>query len=272
MICTRVKAQYIYFLRRELDQAERQIIEAHLVECDDCRLALQEIESMWTGLDALPERAPSAQLRERFFDALHNANTVRATGMSGKSAWTYLLRPQWVLAFTMVILLGGFLIGRLFPAAAPAGNTPQLAQIQKDVSDLRGLMALTLLSQDSVQARLRGIEYARKSGSGDPRVLTLLLNTVDRDETRNVRLAALDVLGSHLDNSMVRERIYNRLLMEPSPLVQLKIVELLLEGAGDGGHELLDDLLKTGILEPTVAGFLRQVEAGGTRTVAGQPL
>lgn len=262
MKCNHAEARFIDYLRQELDVIERQAVDKHLAGCDNCRLALQEIETAWSGLDYLPEGVPSPAVRERFYQGLNDAIETNTSGTTRKPAWTLLFRPQWAVAFSVMVLLCGFIIGRWYPAGNTAADPSQLAQIQKEVSELRGLMALSLLSQNSVQARLRGIEYARESGSGDPRVLALLLNTLDRDETSNVRLAALDVLGAHLDNGMVRERIYNRLLMEPSPLVQLKIVKLLLEGAGDDGHKLVDDLLKTGILDPSVSGFLRQAETG----------
>ena len=276
MKCNHVKARYLDFLKQEMDLTERQAIETHLAGCGDCRLELQEIEAAWTGLDYLPECMPSSRLRERFYASLNNAIVANTSGVVRKPAWPFLFQPQWAVAFSLVILLCGFAIGRFYPAGGTTDSATtdasQLSQIQKEVSELRGLMALSLLSQDSVQARLRGIEYARESGSGDPQVLGLLLNTIDRDETSNVRLAALDALDSHLDNSMVRERIYERLLMEPSPLVQLKIVKMLLEGADNDGHKLLDDLLKTGILDPAVAGYLRQTETGSAGTDPGKLL
>ena len=272
MKCNHVKERFIDYLRQDLVAAEQQAVEAHLAGCDDCRMALQEIETAWANLDYLPERVPSPAVRERFYQGLNDAIEVKTSATARKPAWTLLFQPQWAVAFSVMILLCGFIIGRWYPASNTIADPSQLTQIQKEVSELRGLMALSLLSQNSVQARLRGIEYARESGSGDPRVLALLLNTVDRDETSNVRLAALDVLGSHLDNGMVRDRIYNRLLMEPSPLVQLKIVKMLLDGAGDEGNKLVDDLLKTGILDPSVSGFLRQADTGSTGMKSGRQL
>lgn len=268
MKCEQIKDQFINYLKGEISGLERKLIDDHVSECEHCRLELHHLQSAWTALEEIPELEPSSQLRERFYGMLDNEKSGKQ-GLRSLFQAVWPARPQSALSYTFVIILFGFVMGRFLITGGSTMsrdiNQPQISQIQEDVSQLRDMVALTLLSQDSVQARLRGIDFARTNISNDPRVLTLLLNTFERDETRNVRLAALDVLGNYLDDPMVKERIYNNLLMETSPIVQLKIVELLLEAAGDGWQEQLDDLLKTGILDSTVTGFLQEVRADGDR-------
>ena len=274
MKCNHVKEQFVAYLKNELDNPNRTLVEQHIDGCEYCCLELNRMKQLWTGLENGNEQKPSAQLSNRFYDMLNNEVTRRIDHLykePTKSRWTGLFsslwpsRPQWALSYTFVIMLGGFLVGQWMPSADRSNANPdqqELAQIKDEVSDLRDLMAFTLLSQDSVQARLQGVDYARENNPDDPRVLTLLLNTFERDEARNVRLAALDALGPYMENPAVNERIYNGLLMETSPIVQLKIVELLLDAAGTGWQEQLDELLKTGILDSNVTAFLQDVKSG----------
>lgn len=275
MKCENIKEQLVNYLKSELSNSERKIIDDHLSECEHCRLVLNNLETIWTDLGNISDKEPSSHFREHFHNMLNNEISMRETHTHGKSGKKGLMdifqtvwptRPQWALSYTFVFVVLGFGLGRWFLIGGTVDisetGKPQITHIQEEVSELRDMMAYTLLSQDSVQARLRGIDYARANGSSDPRVLTLLLNTFERDETSNVRLAALDAIKPHLDNPMVKERIYNRLLMETSPIVQLKIVNNLLDAAGEGWQDQLDELLKTGILDSTVTGFLQEAKTG----------
>lgn len=281
MQCKHIKELLVNYLKDETGDPERKTIEDHLAECELCRLELHNLQAVWTDLGNISDKQPSIHLRNRFYSMLNNETSIQQTQDDGKSRFNGLgnffrsvwpTRPQWALSYTFVFILLGFTLGR-FDLMVETGDAPgtgdtEIARIQDEVSELRDMMAYTLLSQDSVQARLRGIDYARTNSSDDPSVLTLLLNTFERDETGNVRLAALDVLESHLDNPTVRERIYNRLLTETSPIVQLKIVELLLDEAGEGWSDQLDELLMTGILDSTVTAYLQEARTGTGRNEA----
>ena len=271
MNCEQLNDRLVDYLKDELDFQTRRQFDLHLETCEHCAGELQALRSLWQDLDPATMQAPSPRVRERFYAMLNQQTAQHRHASAGQPAqghrpamlqWFWPMRPHWALAWSVVLLVGGAMIGRMLPldATIVAGSNQdeEIAQIREDVSEMRELMALTLLSQGSVQARLQGIEYAQQTGAGDPQVLSLLLNTLERDDTRNVRLAVLDALTPYLDNDMVRERLYNSLLKEPSPIVQLKVVELLVRAAGDDGQGVIDELLMAGILDAEVERYLQE--------------
>ena len=275
MNCNLVNEKLVEYLKQELAGPDRKQVEDHLRECATCARELGSLERLWQDLERGTELIPSVRLRDRFYSMLrdeivrHESKDTVPQVQPGipalfQSLWPS--RPQWALAYSFLVVLGGFTLGRLLAGDAvtdgQSGQQEEIARIREDMSDLKDLMALTLLSQGSVQARLQGIDYARQSGAGDTRVLSLLLNTLERDDTRNVRLAALDALAPHLDIPMVRERLYNSLLQETSPIVQLKVVELLVKTAGDDGPGLVNELVRAGILDADVERYLEDAGKG----------
>ncbi|MCG8414710.1 MAG: zf-HC2 domain-containing protein [Pseudomonadales bacterium] len=275
MSCDSTRRQLISFLKNELDPGDQLQMESHLGECEACRATLRHFETLWLNLDEGSELQPSSASHDRFHAFLDNEIALVAHN-SGDSnpvhSWTSWFEKLWpsspggAVAYSLAIVLSSFLIGQglpsgFFPTRATTDN--EVASIQEELAELRDVMTLTLLRQDSIQARLRGVDYALQSGSNNPELISLLLETVDQDGAGNVRLAALDALELHRDNPLVQNRLSQTLSQETSPLVQLRKAELLPNAAGINRRQLLDTLLMEQILEAGVGEFLESLERDG---------
>ncbi len=270
------------YLREELGNADRLRLNSHLAGCGSCRSVLEEYRALWQALEAEPAAQPSAQSRARFQDFLAGEMAAAApdeelTPTEGGWARRFLQlwpgHPGSALAYTVVLLFGGVLLGRLGLEVNEGGNptssTAEIATIQEELTELRDLMSVTLLGQDSIQARLRGVEYARRSGSNDPELIELLLQIAERDGAGNVRLAALDALEQHRTNPLVQERLYQSLAAESSLLEQLRKAELLLDAAGAERDQLLNNLIGEQRLALSVVEFLQASEQDGNVNQGG---
>ena len=122
---------------------------------------------------------------------------------------------------------------------------------------LSQLVTLSLLKQDSASERLRGVSFGRQSGATDERVLAALLETLRRDRDVNVRLAAIDALAPTVGRPLVRDQLLDEMARQPSPMVQIALIDVLLAHDRAGSLQRLQDLAADPAIDPTVRGYLR---------------
>lgn len=87
-------------------------------------------------------------------------------------------------------------------------------------------LAVRLSDSTSASTRLAAILEIEQSEHIDDRLLAMLSETMNRDGNTNVRLAALDVLGQHIDDLQVADLLATALTRQDDPLVQLGIVRI----------------------------------------------
>jgi hypothetical protein len=135
----------------------------------------------------------------------------------------------------------GFLLGRhsgapaTAPAPAPAADPAtarELARLNARLDAMSQTVESALLPQHPANERLQRV-LARASVAQPAAGATAeLLETLALDPSVTVRLNALDALYAHADQSAVRAGVVACLAREPSPLVQVAMIDFLV-GARD---------------------------------------
>ena len=235
MMCERIREQFPACLAGRLDPAAREKVIDHLETCSACRAEMAELGVVWRGMEAMQEPEPSPAMRTRFLETLHayqegfqeaqrkQTNAGRASFWSG---W-WPARPAWQAAFAALLLVAGVVGGRYaLSPRAPEAN-PELAQLQGQVENLRQLVALSLLQQQSPSARLRGVTYSYQIAQPDQQVQQALLHAVNHDSNVNVRLSAVDALAKFANDPAVRRALADSLPTQDSALVQVALIDLL---------------------------------------------
>ncbi|MEC3879979.1 HEAT repeat domain-containing protein [Parapedobacter sp. 10938] len=87
-------------------------------------------------------------------------------------------------------------------------------------------LAVRLADSSSASTRLAAILEIEQAGRMDEQLVAMLSETMNRDGNTNVRLAALDVLSSHLEDPQVADLLATALTHQDDPLVQLGIVRI----------------------------------------------
>jgi hypothetical protein len=233
MNCEQVRLQLAEYWAERLKPAERDALEAHLASCAACRLEVAELGEVWNGMEELAEVAPDAGARERFREVLRAYQAGQAAGRADSrparaSGWT--LRPAWQAALAASLLIAGALCGRyLTPARRTGGEAADMAQLQAQVGDLRRLVTLALLREQSPSSRLRGVTYTYQIQQPDREVRQALLYAVNRDSNVNVRLSAVDALEKLAGDPAVRQALADAIPVQDSPLVQVALIDLLVD-------------------------------------------
>jgi len=252
MTCQNIKDLFPEFLTGELDKETQERVQNHLASCDSCREELENLSAIWTKLGVIPEEQPSAEVRTRFYTMLEAykqgmAEDRQASGLKKKisdvfeSLWPK--RPAFQFSMALVFLIVG-LAGGVF--LSPRGqNNNRLALLQDEVRDMQQILAISLLEKPSASERLQGVSISARMDNPNSRTLEALLHTLNNDKNVNVRLAAVDALYLFYDNPEVKEGLLRSLQNQPSPLVQVALIDLIVNmrerQAVDALRSLLDD-------------------------------
>lgn len=258
MNCEQIAELLPDYLQESLSGEQRKLVEAHLQSCGQCR----EEVALWQKLALVPEEQPSPALRARFQTMLeafqegeHRQVAEPKKGFfSGFLSGGWLRMPAVGLAWAVLLLAIGFAGGRFM---TPQNNsTDQMAKLQSDVTDMRRLVTLSLLQQQSASERLQAIAQATAwsmtEQHADPKVVAALMHTLHSDSSVDVRLAAVDALGRYHNQPEVRKGLVDALQTQQSPLVQVALIDLMVELKDSSVLEQLKKLEQDASANPDV--------------------
>jgi hypothetical protein len=217
-----------------LPDADRAPVEMHLASCTACRAEAGQLGAVWQALEQIPIEQPSRSLRTGFYEKLEawrqgfaeaGALKARPTMFSiWKSWWT--ANPAFRTGFAVASLALAFAAGFWMNNKREGG---QLSQLRTEVVNMRQLVALSLLQQQSASDRLKGVNYAYRAEQPDTEVLAALLYTVNHDQNVNVRLAAVDAIRTYADSPIARKGLTQAIGKQQSPLVQIALIDQIAE-------------------------------------------
>lgn len=244
MNCEAARTQFVDYWRGTLEDAAGEF-DAHLAGCERCRAEAEELKDLWSTLGALPEEDPSLSLRVRFYDALRAWKQHEA---ERRRAFWWLRHPVFQIAGAAAILIIGIATGYL----ARGRDTNEVSQLRGEIYNMRQLVALSLLQQQSASDRLRGVNFAYRVEQSDPQVLSALLTTVNHDPNVNVRLAAVDALRNFTESPVGRKGVVQALAKQDSPLVQIAILDQIVELHEKSAVSAIQFLLSSNGVNPDV--------------------
>ncbi len=209
-----------------LDEVPRCELEAHLAKCPECRSEATRLKAFWLRLGAIPDESPNAAARGRFESLL--SEYKRAERRSRFDAFLenwWPKRPGAQVAFSLATLIIGLLAGHALTSDAQRGR--EVARLQEEVSSTRQLVALSMMRQQSASDRLKGVDWSYQISRPEPQVVKALLETVNYDDTVDVRLAAVDALRRLPNEAGVRSEMAQSLGRQDSPMVQIALIDAL---------------------------------------------
>lgn len=114
------------------------------------------------------------------------------------------------------------------PVEVPVKRTPKqkVGNVTAKSAPMPIPLSERLADSTSASARLAAILEIEQSGRMDDPLRAMLSETMSHDGNTNVRLAALDVLGRHLNDPEVANILAAALTSQDGPLVQLGIVRI----------------------------------------------
>jgi hypothetical protein len=167
----------------------------------------------------------------------------------------WLRSPIGALAWSAAVLIIGLFAGVLVGTRVGETNSSrseELAAMHAELTNMRQLVVLSMLQQQSASERLQGVTYTSGEEHLDPQVSAALVHTLRYDNSVDVRLAALDALSRHAGQPQIRKSVVDALQEQQSPLVQVALIDLMTEWRDPDAAQRLRNFQETPNLNPTV--------------------
>jgi hypothetical protein len=271
MNCQRIQESFLDYQDGRLSPAEAAAVRDHLKTCLDCQREWAGLQEISLKLDRLPPVEPSPRLRTQFYAMLethrraadsHSPFVLVRSGLDRFFTRLLPARPALQFALACSLLVAGLLVGaRYLRPATPVADpsvTRELADLRAKVDTMDKLVSTSLQRQPTGE-RLRTV-LASSSDSG-PAVVNGLLTTLAFDPSVNVRLSALEALYPHADQPAVRTAVACALPREPSPLVQVAMVDFLAATRDPASVSTLEDVSRTATYDEAVRTAARRALA-----------
>jgi hypothetical protein len=257
MKCEQIAELLPDYLQEGLSAEHKQIVDMHLESCVEC----SEVAGLWKKLALIRDEEPSPAGRERFetmlqaYQAGRQQEIITGRAREGRaSIWRvfqWLSSPVGAVAWSVALIaLGTYLGVQLGSTKSNSGE--DLAAMHAELTNMRQMVALSLLQQQSASQRLEGVTWTRREGQLDPEVLAALMHTLRHDPSVDVRLAALDALSRHAGQPQVKKTVVDALQEQQSPLVQVALIDQLVEWRDAEAAPRLEKLRQMPDVNPTV--------------------
>ena len=248
MECEDIQAHLPDHLAGALPAAKADAVAAHLAACPLCAAEFEELGQTWERLGDLPHhRVDSAGMRARFdaaLDAHQRVSTHRRLWPNRLTGYGL----QFAAAAALLVL--GVALGRQLTPAPTVD--PQIAGMREELRDMREMVTLSLLQQQSASERLKGVGYSSQLDQPGNEVTAALVDALMHDPNDNVRLSAVDALKRFASHDEVRRGAVEALSRQTSPLVQLALIELILEVGGTDAAGALRQLSRDTMVDEAV--------------------
>ncbi len=242
MNCQRIQESFLDYQDGRLDPPEAAAVREHLKTCLVCQREWAGFQEISLKLDRLPPEEPSPRLRTQFFAMLEThrrAADSRSPFVLMRSrldrVFAALLpaRPALQFALAGLLLVGGLYVGARYlhpfgrTQAVDPATARELADLRQQVNSMGTLVTYSLLQQQSTGDRLKAVLATLDLKQADQHVVSELLGALAFDPSVNVRLSALQALYPHADQAAVRAAVAASLPRDPSPLVQVSMIDFL---------------------------------------------
>ncbi|GAB4238737.1 MAG: hypothetical protein Tsb0034_14480 [Ekhidna sp.] len=218
-----------------------------------------ELEALMAKDEALQKRVEELQ---EILDAINQAGDVEVPSHIGLALKEAIANEQhhigrsnrqgfsWMqIAAAVALLIVGFGVGKW------SDNEPSSDEIALLRDEIRSLKQATLtntLQRHSASERIMAVNRIEEEASINITLVATLVNTLNTDESPNVRYAALQALVKFIDNETVRAELIKSLETQTDPLIQISLITILVQAEEKGAITPLKDIVNDDQAVPEV--------------------
>jgi hypothetical protein len=143
--------------------------------------------------------------------------------------------PQGLAAAALVVIgigIGRYAVprgGSAFGGATPTDSVAEIAAMRSEMHDLREMVSLSLMQQQSASERLKGVSWIGQIDRPSNELAVALLDTLMHDPNVNVRLATVDALERFASEESVRRAAVAAMDRQTSPFVQIALIDFMVK-------------------------------------------
>jgi hypothetical protein len=238
---------------REAPRRER--IEQHLETCESCAATYRDVActlALVGDLD-VPERDQRYGLE--IWQRIRRDLPMQDAPWHGR-LWVW--HRSVSMAGAAMLVVTAFAAGRFWPQSDPAPQddlrAANLIEVRRELREMRELLMLSLLQQQSATERLRGVSGSVQIERPGTEIIHALLETLTHDPNVNVRLACVDALRRFSEEDIVRRGTVQALAASSSPLVQIALIDFIVESKDKDAINALRRLSEDSTMDEAVRG------------------
>lgn len=239
MQCEEVREQFAAHVANRSGASPDLAAMEHLATCASCRAEVEEIQSLWSAMGSIHTPEPEPIARERF-NLMIEAYTHGLEQSARPGLWRHMnlwLRSWWPqqplvqFGLAVVLLAFGFVAGGFLrpTRTIPEPQRDAVSEMRGELMEMRQMLALSLMQQQSASDRLRGVNWSYRLQQPGQEVLAALLDTLMHDSNVNVRLATVDALRQFGNQPVVRKGVIEAMTRQESPMVQVALIGLAVD-------------------------------------------
>lgn len=232
------------YLTGTLDEQQSRDVKEHLEKCGECRHELEQYMTLEMLFEKEEVKEPSGKLRATF-DEMLEKEISETEEEKGFFDW----KALWKVAAAVTLLILSFQAGRLMNNDA-AGEVVVESVPAEDNQEQ--IAMLSLMTNESASKRIQGVNYFEGLSDLDEEILKVLINKMLYDENKNVRLAAVEALGSFNSSDEVRKNLISALRTEKDPVIQISLIQTLVKIQEKNAVEPMKNMLQEEATEPFV--------------------
>jgi hypothetical protein len=208
---------------------------SRLLPDDVDRREAEGLEATWRMLDAIDAPAPDSDRMRAQLDAVldaveHAAPAAPRRWLGRRSDDSGRFSAMQGLAAAAVLLVGVGIGQFSAPdATRPTDSVSEIAAMRSEMRELREMVSLSLMQQQSASDRLKGVTWTGQLDRPSGEVISALLDALMHDPNVNVRLATIDALERFATRDDVRRAAIEAVDRQMSPLVQIALIDFLVK-------------------------------------------
>ncbi len=213
--------------------------EAHLSDCKECQNLELELKEMLRLMAESPQHETPEDIRWSLDAAINEEKGKSHNGAS--FGWLQ-------IAASIAILLIGYWLGK-----NNTGNEQQIAELQSQVQELKEVTLTSALRTHSASERILAVNQIEETSlQSSDRLIRTLIETVNTDESANVRYEAIEALEKFSGNKLVRDELVKSLELQDDPLIQIALIRLLVDAREKSAVESLKKMIESDQVIPEV--------------------
>ena len=208
---------------------------SRLLPDDVDRREAEGLDAIWRMLDGIDAPTPDSDRMRARLDAVLDA--VEHAAPATPPRWFSRGGADGVRFYAMqglaaaAVLLVGVAIGRVVvpDTTRPADSSSEISAMRSEMRELREMVSLSLMQQQSASDRLKGVTWTGQLDRPSGEVISALLDALMHDPNVNVRLATIDALERFASREDVRRVAIDAVDRQMSPLVQIALIDFLVK-------------------------------------------
>jgi len=251
MECKEVNLLLVDFIDKTLDKETTEIVRKHVETCTSCAGELEQLAEVIGVLNKKQEKDPDTSLRQKFMEMVedskptlemeHESRVDSALKLNLKGP-SLILSPVFQIAAGFALLISGVLIGLLVNSRN--ASDAEVYALRNELSQVKQMMIMAKLEQPSASQRIYAAKYTQEFAEPESALIYALIETMNTDESVNVRMAAIHALARYTGDTTVREALVGSLDVQTDPLLQITLINILVEMQERSAVEKMKKLIR----------------------------